>query len=111
MNFRPEHTPYGFGQVGNMQGGASLQGSSTITTMGDSLAGNRFQFANLPLKLPKDISLEVRLTLTATAKDLLRKMDTVKPIQFANGTFNNEVIIIACFRGLREVQQVGDWHR
>lgn len=111
LNFRPEMTPYGFGAVGNQAGGVSLSGMSSIVTMGDSLAGNRFQFANLPLKLPKDISLEVKLTLTRTAKDILRALNVVKPIVFENGTLANEVIIVAAFRGLREVQQVGDWRR
>jgi len=111
LNFRPEHAPYGFGPVGNQASGQTLAAPSSLVTMGDSLAGNRFQFANLPLKLPKDISVEVRLTLTSAAKSLLRAMNEVKPIVFENGTWNNEVIIVAAFRGLREVQQVGDWHR
>ncbi len=109
LQIRPEYAPYGFGLTGNQAGSGT--GYSSIVTMGESLAGNRFQFANLPLRLPKDISVEVRLDKTKTAKDLLRKMKEVRPIVFENGTFNNEVIIVSAYRGLRGIQQVGDWHR
>jgi len=109
LTFRPEMAPYGFGPVGNQAG--NISSFSSITGMGESLAGNRFQFANLPLKLPKDISISVQLDATKTAKRLLTVMEEVKPIVFENGTFTNEAIIIVALRGLRAVQQVGDWHR
>lgn len=109
LTFRPEQAPYGYGPVGNQAG--NMAGFSSITGMGDALGGNRFQFANLPLKLPKDISISVQLDATKTAKDLLLKMKEVKPIVFENGTFTNEAIIVVALRGLRAVQQVGDWHR
>jgi hypothetical protein len=110
LSVRPEMCPYGFGAVGNQVGGNLAQYASLIT-QGDSLAGNRFIFKNLPLKLPKDISISVKLTLTAAAKRILNAMNTVKPIVFENGVWNNECMIIAAFRGMRDVQPIGDFHR
>ena len=110
LSTRPEMCPYGFGAVGHQVGGNLAQYASLIT-QGDSLAGNRFIFKNLPLRLPKDISISVKITLTKTAKAILNAMNTVKPVVFENGVWNNECMIIAAFRGMRDVQPIGDFHR
>ena len=109
LSFQPMMAPLGFGPVANQAG--SLSGFSTVANLGEALAGNQFQWANWPLKLPKDISLSTKLAFAPAAKDLLKALDDVKPIVFASGEYANEARIVVCWRGLREVQQVGDWHR
>lgn len=109
LELRPEMQPYGFGPTGNQSGPTA--GFSSLVNMGEALAGNRFRFANLPLKLPKDISISTKLTFSQQGKTLLRAMDTVKPISFATGDYPNEALIVCAIRGMREVQQLGNLHR
>lgn len=110
LTFKPEHAPYGFGTVGHQAGGTTVSYSSILSN-GDALAGNRLQFKDWALALPKDYSLHVRLTLAKAARDMLALMAQVQPIVFANGTFNNEAQIKICFRGMRDIQQVGNFVR
>lgn len=106
---RIEHLPYGFGLTGNQMG--NIESYASLLTNGDALGGNRFKFPNMPMVLPKDISLSVRIDQTKALKKILRALDTVKPIVCANGTIANEVLIIAAFRGLRDIQQAGNYYR
>lgn len=110
LTFLPEMAPYGFGTSGQQVGG-TLVSYSAVLSNGDNLAGNRLQFKDWALALPKDFSVHVRLTLAKAARDMLALMQQVQPIAFANGSFNNEAMIRICFRGMREVQQVGNYIR
>lgn len=109
LTFRPEQCPLGFGPSGNQNGPTASFGS--LITNGIPLAGNRMQFANYPLVLPKDISISVRLNFSAQGKNLLKLMDEVAPISFANGEYQNEAQIKIAFRGLRQVQPIGNLRR
>jgi hypothetical protein len=106
---RIEHFPYGFGVTGNQMG--SISSYASLLTNGDALGGNRFKFPNMPMILPKDISLSVRIDVSKTLKKILRALDTVKPIVCANGTIANEVLLISAFRGMRDIQQAGNYLR
>ena len=110
LTIRPEMAPYGFGPSGNQIGGVVQIEYSSLITNGIPLAGNRFRFANLPLKLPKDIAVKAVLNLSNTAKTILRAMDTVKPMVFEDATWTNECLIVCAYRGIRDIQQLGELH-
>lgn len=110
LTFLPEQAPSGFGTAGHQAGGTTVSYSSILSN-GEPLAGNRLQFKDWALALPKDFSLHVRLTFAKAARDMLALMENVKPIVFANGTFENEAMIRISFRGMREIQQVGNFTR
>lgn len=109
LTFLPEQAPYGFGTWGN-QTGPTVSYSSLMSN-GEPLAGNQFQFKNWALALPKDFSIAVRLNFAKAARDAMAAMATVKPVEFATGTYNNECMIRICARGMRDVQQVGNYIR
>lgn len=109
LTFLPEHAPYGFGTFGN-QVGPTVSYASLMSN-GVPLAGNQFQFANWALALPKDFSIAVRFNFAKAARTIMTLMDTVKPIVFANGEYANEAQIKICMRGMREIQQVGNYIR
>lgn len=110
LTFLPEHTPYGFGTWGNQVGGDTV-GFSSLLANGEPLAGNQFQFKSWALALPKDFSIAVRLNFAKAARDMMALMADVKGIEFANGTYANEAMIRICMRGMRDVQQVGNYIR
>lgn len=101
--------PMGYGMVSNQAAG-TLVGYAGTHSNGVAMGNNRGKFP-WALALPKDISLELRLTLAKRARDMLTLMATVQPIVFANGTFANEAMIEVCFEGFRDVQQVGNYTR
>lgn len=109
LTFLPEQAPYGFGTTGHQSG--PTESYSSVLTNGSPLAGNRFQFANMAIALPKNFSISIKLTFAKAARDLLALLADVQPIVFANGTFNNEAMIRITLRGMREVQQLGNYTR
>jgi len=109
LSLKPPFAPAGYGPVSNQSGPTASYCSTG--TMGESLAGNRFLWLKKALTLPKDISIEVRIGLTKKAKELLEAMNEVKPIEFENGTFVNWAAIEITLRGVRGIQQAGEWHR
>jgi hypothetical protein len=109
LSLKPPFAPPGFGPVSNQSGPTASYCSTG--TMGVSLAGNRFLWLSKALVLPKDISIEVRLSLSKKAKELLTAMNEVKPIEFENGKFVNWAAIEVTLRGTRGIQQAGEWHR
>ena len=109
LTFLPEQAPYGFGTAGHQSG--PIESYSSLLTNGAPLAGNRFQFANMAIALPKDISISIKLNLEKQARDILTLMQSVQPIVFANGTLTNEAMIRITLRGMREIQQVGNYTR
>lgn len=110
LTFLPEHAPYGFGTWGNQVGGDTV-GFSSLMSNGEPLAGNQFQFKNWALALPKDFSIAVRLNFAKAARDAMLAMATVKDIEFATGTLPGECMFRICARGMRDVQQVGNYIR
>ena len=109
LSLKPSFAPAGYGPVANQSG--PTESYCSTGTMGVSIAGNRWMWLKKALMLPKDISIEIRLQLTAKAKELLTAMNEVKPIVFENGTFVNWAAIEVTLRGTRDVQQTGEWHR
>ena len=109
LSLKPAHAPAGYGPMAN-QSGPTASYSST-GTMGEPLAGNRWLWLKKALTLPKDISIEVRLNLSAKAKQLLVLLAAVQPIEFLAGSLQNWALIEVSLRGTRQVQQTGEWHR
>jgi hypothetical protein len=109
LTFLPEMAPYGFGVQGHQSG--PVESYSSLLTNGVPVAGNRFQFANMAIALPKDISISIKLNIAKQGRDILALMAAVQPIVFANGTLTNEAEIRICIRGMREIQQVGNYTR
>ena len=109
LTFLPEMAPYGFGTSGQQMG--SIETFSSVLSNGVPIAGNRFIFKNMAIKLPKDISTSIKINFAKPARDLLALMATVKPIIFANGEYKNEAKIRIAMRGMRDIQQVGNYRR
>jgi len=109
LTFLPEHAPYGFGTAGHQSG--PTESYSSILTNGAPLAGNRFMFKNMAVALPKDISISIKLNFEKFAREALTLLAGVQPIVFANGTLVNECMIRITLRGMREIQQVGNYTR
>jgi hypothetical protein len=110
LSFVPEMAPYGFGPAGNQVSGDTLSYSSVMTN-GLPDGGNRFWFTNQAIPLPRDTALNIDWTLEKAMRDLLTAMEAPKPIVFSTGSYANEVMVRICFRGLREVQQLGNMTR
>ncbi len=109
LSLKPAHAPSGYGPMSN-QSGPTASFTST-GTMGQPVAGNRWLWLQQALPLPKDISIEVRLQLSTKAKQLLVLLNQVQPIEFLAGSFANWAMIEVTLRGMRQVQQTGEWHR
>jgi len=111
LSFVPEMAPYGFGPAGNQVSGGQLSSYSSVMTNGLPDGGNRFWFTNQAIPLPKDTAINVDWTLEKPLRDLMTAMVQPQPIVFASGEYVNELKIRICFRGLREVQQLGNLTR
>jgi hypothetical protein len=110
LSLIPEMAPYGFGPSGNLIGGTGLTAPSTIITNGLPTGGNRFWFTNFAIPMPRGTTINVDWTLETRMRELLTAMVAPHPIVFSTGTFENEVTVRICVRGLRDVQQLGNMH-
>jgi hypothetical protein len=109
LSLKPAHASPGFGPVSNQSGPTASY--TSVTTMGDPLAGNRWRWIAAPLTLPKDISIEVQLTFTKKGKEILTLLNVVQPIEFLAGSLKNWASIEIQLRGTRQTQQDGAFHR
>lgn len=104
-----EMLPWGFGMYGHQAGG-NCEGYSSLLSNGLPEKGNRMDF-EWALALPRDTSIRAKITFAPAANDMMTYMDTVKPIEFAEGSFSNEAYIKVGFLGLRDIQPVGNYFR
>ena len=88
----------------NTSGSYSLIGSSGFPSW-----NNRYQFTGNMLEIPKGTPWKAVLAFSNYGKQLLRALGNVEPLEINEATLPNEALIEMSARGLRYVQQRGEY--
>jgi len=107
---KPAFLPSGFGPTGFMQMQNASPGlSASLITNGDPNSNNRFKFVGDAVGLPRDTPISGKLTFSDHGKTLLEALATVPSLDFIDEVAGVAMIELT-LRGMREVQQRGEWH-